>query len=191
MDAEFNAETQCFNFPDKNYAKFEEDPVFSIFFLNPRIHQLGWAVSKGYSYKPPFESLNSERTGLTTEDLQSLRSGFPAMKNQPNDGFFFTEQFNFPHEPPRHSLQRGFKLEAFFGPVSYGPRPATITKVTHRCIQTNPILYRSFLIDTSSLTRIRYRVAQKKRRQSRNLLSDMSACPKSCHQTWVSFTAFN
>lgn len=139
VDGSFDPTKNSFKCLENFQMTNGESPLFTIFFLNQRIHPLGWGFDRGYTYKPPSDNIESDHLKFDKDFLVSLAPGFPFMKNAPNDGFFFPEQFNFSHEPPKHNLHAGLKLEAFCDSNKIGVCPATVIKVI------SPILFYHFL----------------------------------------------
>ncbi|VDD74464.1 unnamed protein product [Mesocestoides corti] len=93
------------------------------------IHPLGWALSQGYSYRPPDGYVIPEDITVNKEFLDNLPHGIPDLTGKCTDGFLFPNQFSFSQEPPKHSVHVGLKLEAFDNMTPYGASPATVTKI--------------------------------------------------------------
>ncbi|KAH3892505.1 hypothetical protein DPMN_016623 [Dreissena polymorpha] len=96
---------------------------FWLFYLNPRLHPIGWAAQKGYKYQPPAD-IHDEKT---EEDwLEILQMATKEAETDPLPGDIFKNQI----EPKPHQFAVGMKLEALV-PGANGISPATVVKVVN------------------------------------------------------------
>ncbi|XP_071982851.1 scm-like with four MBT domains protein 1 isoform X2 [Engystomops pustulosus] len=96
-------------------------PSLHCFYLNPCLHEMGWASHNGYEIKPPHEivHLNTEEKWkeILTKCLENTEKFVPAE--------FFQEQMQIPN----HTFTPGMKMEAINPKDPSCIVPATVTKV--------------------------------------------------------------
>ncbi|KAK3608079.1 hypothetical protein CHS0354_004735 [Potamilus streckersoni] len=95
---------------------------FWMFYLNIRLHPIGWARTKGYEYKPPQE-IKEQHTDQEWEEILQKALEESEEKILPIDVFKDQE------EVPTHQFECGWKLEALNPDGLNQVCPATIVKV--------------------------------------------------------------
>ncbi|XP_052781114.1 scm-like with four MBT domains protein 1 [Mya arenaria] len=94
---------------------------FWMFYLDMRLHPLGWATENGCTYKPPADVRDEKTDEEWTEILQTAMS---ESENDLTPAGVFKDQL----EPKTHQFQPGMRLEALVPGANY-ISPATVTKV--------------------------------------------------------------
>ncbi|KAH9504832.1 Scm-like with four MBT domains protein 2 [Bulinus truncatus] len=97
---------------------------FWLFYLNERLHPVGWCKSQGYEYVPPF-ALKSE-SGGTNEHFQEIIN---SVLNDATKQNLPADVFNDQPEIEDHNFQTGMKLEAIDPVNQNNICPATVVEV--------------------------------------------------------------
>ncbi|VDL85160.1 unnamed protein product [Schistocephalus solidus] len=108
-----------------------ESSTFTLHFLNPRFHQIGWGFSKGYLYRPPASFHFPDPVEVNEDFFRNLGHAFHFEKTEdsPVSNGYDANCYPFSPDPPKHTMREGLKLEALHFSRPYGAFPATITQV--------------------------------------------------------------
>lgn len=98
---------------------------FWLFYLSPRVHQVGWAKNLGFSYSPP-ESKKFQRTDQNWNEI--LSASFEEAKMLPFPADVLECQFPI----NEHKFEEGMKLEALNPETLLEICPATVAKVVNK-----------------------------------------------------------
>ncbi|KAK3101257.1 hypothetical protein FSP39_002207 [Pinctada imbricata] len=95
---------------------------FWLFYLNHRLHPLGWAKTQGFTYRPPKELFLGEENLKLEETVQTILQ-------DDEQSTFCHAIFRDQEEIPSHTFQVGQKLEALSPIHRFQVCPATVTEV--------------------------------------------------------------